>query len=196
MIKNSLSIILEKILKVAHQLRLKIVLMGGIATSFYTQPRATFDIDGIISLDEGKINSLLKRLEGLGFILDRKKTIKFIEGLPLITLYHPLYKIYVDFFLAKNEFQHEIVRRAKKIKVGAGSLFIISCEDLILLKLKVQREKDLEDVRQIILENRKRLDWRYLYQWAKRLGVEVFLKDELRSLRLSFPKESKGKGND
>lgn len=181
MIQNSLSKVLEKILKIADKLKIKIVIMGGIATSFFTKPRATYDIDGLISLDEKKLDNFLNAFKRFGF---KSYKIKSIEGLPFITLYQPKSKIYIDLFLAKNDFQREIIRRAKRVKFNKLNLFIISCEDLILTKLKVQREKDLEDVRCMILENKEDLDFDYLYKWAKILKVEVFLKDELKSLDL------------
>lgn len=182
MIENSLSSVLEKVIKVSGKLKAKVVLIGGIATSFFAQPRATYDIDGVISLDEKKLDIFLDAFKKAGFEFDKKKPIKSIQGLPFVTFYYPMHKIYVDFFIAKNEFQKGIIKRSKKIKFGDLNLFIVSAEDLILLKLQVQREKDIEDVRQIILENKKKLDFQYLNKWAKLLRVDVFLKDELESL--------------
>ena len=59
---------------------------------------------------------------------------------------------------------------------------MIAQEDLILLKLQAGRERDVEDIRNIILENAGSLDFKYLKKWAKELGLEVFLNDELKSL--------------
>ena len=86
--------------------------------------------------------------------------------------------------MIKTKFQHEVLRRAKKGKLGKLNLHIISAEDLILIKLQAGREKDIEDIRQIILENSPRLDFVYLGKWAKLLEVDIFLKDELKSLGL------------
>jgi len=185
MIQNPLSKVLKRIIKISHKLKVKVVIMGGIATSFYTLPRATYDIDSIVSVEERKLSKFLNAFKIKGFKFSKKEPIKLIGDLPFITLYHPKYKIYIDFFLSKNEFQKEIVRRAKRTKLGKLNLFIISCEDLILTKLKVGREKDLDDVREMILENKKILDFGYLHKWAKILEVEVFLKDELKSLKLN-----------
>lgn len=62
-------------------------------------------------------------------------------------------------------------------------MFIISPEDLILVKLQSGREKDTEDIREIILENIS-VSFKYLRSWAKLLKVDTFLRDELESLGL------------
>ena len=181
MTRNILLIVLEKLMKLAHRSKIKIVLMGGIAISLFAKPRATYDIDGMVSSKEENLKDFLSLLKESGFKFDSKQPIKFIKGLPFITFYYPRYKTYVDLFVAQNKFQNEVLKRAKEVKLGKLHLSIISPEDLILLKLQTGREKDLEDIREIILEKRKNLDFVYLKKWAKALGVDVFLKDELRS---------------
>lgn len=184
MTKNILFTVLEKLVKISRIYKVKMVLMGGIATSIFARPRATYDIDAIISLPEEHLKDFLGSLQSNGFKFDTKQPIKSIQGLPFITLYYPVYKTYVDFFIAKNKFQYEILKRAKRVKLGKLILHVISPEDLILVKLQTAREKDLEDVREIILENKSRLNFKYLKKWSALLNVGVFLKDELKSLRL------------
>lgn len=185
MIKNILFIVLEKLVKISKMYKVKIVLMGGVATSVFARPRATYDIDAIISLPKEHLKEFLDLLKSNGFKFDTKRPVKSIQGLPFITLYHPVYKTYVDFFIAQNKFQYEILKRARRIKLDKLILYVISPEDLILMKLQTGREKDLEDVREIILENKSKLDFKYLKKWAKLLKVGIFLKDELRSLGLN-----------
>ncbi|MCD6584031.1 MAG: nucleotidyltransferase [Candidatus Omnitrophica bacterium] len=179
--KNSLSLLLKKIVKCAEKCKIKVVFIGGIAISYFSIPRATYDIDGIVSWEDKKMKEFIKALKKEGF---KREQIKNLKDFLFITFYHPRYRIYVDFFLATSEFQKTILRRAKKVKIDKTDLSIASCEDLILLKLLVQREKDLEDVRELIKENKESLDFLYLNKWAKLLGVEFFLKDEIRSLNL------------
>ncbi|MDP2940410.1 MAG: nucleotidyltransferase [Candidatus Omnitrophota bacterium] len=185
MTKNILFLVLEKLVKLSRKSQAKLVLMGGIATSVFTQPRATYDIDGIIALTQRDLKSFLTLLKENGFKFDTKQPVKSIQGLPFITFYYPKHKTYVDLFLARNEFQYSILKRAKKIKFQNLDLCIISPEDLILVKLQTGREKDMEDIRQIILANKSKLDFVYLRKWAKLLNVRIFLKDELRSLGLA-----------
>lgn len=184
MTKNILLIVLEKLMKVSRHSKTKIVLMGGIATSIFARPRATYDIDGMASLEREDLKRFLILLKRNGFKFDQKHPVRSIQGLPFLTFYYPQYKTYVDIFIAKSEFQHEVLKRARKVRLGRLNLYIISPEDLILIKLQAGREKDIEDIREVVTENISKLDFDYLGKWAKALNVDIFLKDELRGLHL------------
>lgn len=184
MAKNILLTVLSELLKVCKDHKTKIVLMGGMAVSVYARPRATYDIDGIISIKEEQIKGFLNMLKEAGFKYDKKKPVKFIQNLPFITLCYAKYKTYVDLFIAGNEFQENILTRAKKVRFNKMALNIISLEDLVIIKLQTGRERDLEDVRDMISENKGKIDLRYLKKWAQALNVHIFLEDELKSLRI------------
>lgn len=87
------------------------------------------------------------------------------------------FKVYVDLFLARSDFQIQIVNRSRSVKVDALTLNIISPEDLVLVKLLTGRTKDTEDIRQILVENADKLDFEYLNRCSNNLGVNVFLSD-------------------
>ena len=180
MAKNILLTVLSELLKVCKDHKIKIVLMGGMAVSVYARPRATYDIDGIISIKKEQIKGFLNMLKEAGFKYDKKKPVKFIQSLPFITLCYV--KTYVDLFIAGNEFQENVLARAKKIRFNKMALNIISIEDLVLIKLQTGRERDLEDVRDMISENKGKIDLGYLKKWAHSLNVHIFLEDELKSL--------------
>lgn len=63
MTKNILLTVLKKLLKVSQETKLKIAFMGGIATSVFGRSRATYDIDGIISLSEQDLKDFLGSLK-------------------------------------------------------------------------------------------------------------------------------------
>jgi predicted nucleotidyltransferase len=182
MAKNILLTVLSELLKVCKDHKMRIVLMGGMAVSVYARPRATYDIDGIISIKKEQINGFLNIVKEAGFRYDKKKPVKFIQSLPFITLCYD--NVYVDLFIANNEFQENVLTRAKKIRFNKMTLNIISLEDLVLIKLQTGRERDLEDVRDMISENKGKMDLRYLKKWAQLLNVHIFLEDELKSLRI------------
>jgi hypothetical protein len=139
-------------------------------------------MDGVISLDESNIRDFLSDAGRAGFKYDKKKPVKFIQGMPFMSLFYPKLKTYVDLFLGQSDFQKSLLARAKKIRFHNESINIVAPEDLILAKLISGRERDVEDVRDIITEGLKKLDFKYLHNWAKKLSVDIFLKDELKSL--------------
>lgn len=174
--------VIKEILKVCRRLKVGLVFSGGIAFSVVGRPRTTYDVDGVILVEEGNIKKLLQSFEAAGFKYDKKKPINTIRGMPFITLVYSKFKTYVDLFTAVSPFQKEIIKRRKTVKLDGLKVPLVSAEDLILLKLLAGRERDLDDVREVFLENRGKLDLTYLRRWAKVLGVEVFLKDEMESL--------------
>lgn len=182
MTKDILYAVLEKLARISRQSKTRMIIMGGLAVSVFARPRATYDIDGIISLAGKDLRKFLGLLKVNGFKFG-PSPVKYVAGLPFITFYYPPYKTYVDLFLASTEFQYEVLHRARMVRLGKLSLRLISPEDLILVKLQSGREKDLEDVKEIILTNKSKLDFTYLRKWAGLLGVDVFLSDELKSLR-------------
>lgn len=184
MISNKLVDSVIKLVTVCRKERVKIALMGGIAYSLYARPRATYDVDGIIYSGTLNIDKLLNSLKIAGFWYDINAPVKLIHGLPFITLLDKKYKIYIDLFIAQNEFQKNVLERAKYIKFYKKKINIISPEDLILIKLQTGRERDMIDTRELLSNNFQKIDIKYLKKWAKRLGISIFLKDELRSLGL------------
>ncbi len=187
MTENPLLTVFQELEAVARERGIKFVIMGGMATSIYIEPRATFDIDGIAAITDEAIPGFLEALEEKGFFSDSKNPVKVINGLSFITLYYSPAKLYVDIFLARNEFQKQIMERARSAEIDDLQLEIISPEDLIIVKLISGRPRDTEDVRRILAENKGSLDFDYLQKWAGRLGVSIFLDDEVRSLGIEGP---------
>jgi hypothetical protein len=201
MTRNDLIGVLKTLSAVARKSRVKIVLMGGMATSVYASPRATFDIDGLADIGDEALSGFLKTARGEGFTFDRRRPVKAIRDMAFLTLFSPRGGIYVDLFLARSDYQKQVIERARSVRIDGLTAHIVSPEDLILLKLLSGRPRDTEDVRQILIENKRSLDPRYLLSRARELGVHTFLQDELRSLEISFksggislnPTEKRGK---
>jgi len=184
MTKNLLVEIIKKLQQACRKSKVKIAFSGGIAVGFYGLPRATYDVDGFISLAVDDLSAVIKVLEKAGFEIYDDRLIKTIEDRKYISLLFSEYKMYVDLFIAQGEFQEGLIKRARNLKFDAVNIKVVSPEDLILLKLQAGREKDLDDVRGILQENYKVLNLKYLKKWAKKLGVLHFLNDELESLRI------------
>ena len=182
MTRDIFSTVIEKLLMIGKKTGVKIVFMGGIATNIWSRPRVTYDIDAIMILPENKKEVFLIHCKKSGLKYDKKEPLKSIHGMPFLTLVY--FKTFVDIFIAKGRFQESVIKRAKGIKFNKKTLYVASCEDLILLKLLSGRNKDMEDIREIIEENKDKIDFKYLKETAKDINVYLFLEDELKSLRL------------
>ena len=185
MIQENLLNALDKILKVVSREHISVMFMGGIAVSLWGQPRTTYDIDAVIGISGSEADKFLLEASKQNFAYDKKKPVKIIQKSAFITLAYPLktHKIYIDLFLASDEYQKLALSRRKEINLSGRKIPVISAEDLILYKLLAGRTKDIDDVREIFASQKGKLDMKYIRKWADKLGVITFLNDELRSLK-------------
>ncbi|MEW6608711.1 MAG: nucleotidyl transferase AbiEii/AbiGii toxin family protein [bacterium] len=182
-ITNILLDIIAKILKITQNEQIPIMFMGGLAISVWAEPRATYDIDGVIDIERSNLENFLKELTKEGFIYDKSNPIKLIQNLPFITLIYPIeeQEIYIDLFLAKSRYSKEALVRKQNVKIGNLTIPVIAPEDTILYKLLAGRTRDIEDIHQILIIQRGKLDLKYMMKWAEKLGIKTFLNDEVKS---------------
>ena len=58
--------------------------------------------------------------------------------------------------------EREAIRRARPMQVGGREVSVASVEDLILVKLVSEREKDTEDARRLLARFKGKIDTAYL----------------------------------
>jgi hypothetical protein len=156
--------------------------MGGLAVRALAIPRPTNDVDLTIACDLQLLPELLRAWESeciqvpeiyhTGWV-DR------IAGLPLIQLKTPVDKkqfVDLDIFLCETPFQRSLLSRRQRVEIeddtnlGHHAIWIVSVEDLILLKLVANRPRDHLDVADILFVQGQ-LDETYLRHWATELGI-------------------------
>lgn len=176
MTRKNIETVIKKVISVANKVKTKIVFIGGIAINILLKPRTTYDIDFFVSLfSEDKIKIFLNQLTNIGFKMS--SPVKLFQNFKFVSLYDKNSKIYLDIFFPVTEFQNNVIRRAKKVKFGKYSFYVATAEDMILLKLLSLRERDMEDVRELL---QKKIDLEYLKRTAKKLGVIDLLSSELK----------------
>ncbi|TKS59145.1 MAG: hypothetical protein EWM72_02460 [Nitrospira sp.] len=145
-------------------------LIGALALSAWGQPRATKDIDLLILLDEESQGEFLKELASRGFLKDeaRSEHNPMLRG-TLVRLYSG--DVPIDLLAPRDAQEEEALTRRRMIEVEGLSLWTISPEDLVLMKLKAGRPYDFGDVTTVLVRQGDALDLEYLFRWAKRLGV-------------------------
>jgi hypothetical protein len=158
--------------------------MGGIAVRVYGIPRPTYDLDFTIALDRDDLGRLYTAAEERGFTIPdqyRSGWVDQVAGMPLvkIRLYVAGSGIDVDLFLAESAFQQSVVARRREEDVDGTPIWLVSPEDLILLKLVANRARDVADVGDVLFMQGT-LDVDYLRQWASDLGVLGGLEDALK----------------
>jgi predicted nucleotidyltransferase len=158
--------------------------MGGLAVRVHGIPRATYDIDFTLSIDRERLPELYTELRARGYTVPEVYDggwVDQVAGMALVKfrLYLGERGIDVDVFLAESDYQRELLSRRQQHSVDGLTAWIVSAEDLILLKLVAGRPRDLADIGDVLFVQ-GRLDEAYLRRWADRLGVQARLDDALR----------------
>lgn len=168
------------------RLQVPYAVMGGLAVRAYGVPRPTYDVDVTLAILEDRLPALYDAVEAAGYTVPdayRRGWVDRLAQMPLVK-----FRIYrgtleesvdVDLFLMETAFQRKTMERRLLTDVeNIGKTWIISPEDLILLKLVAGRPRDwgdIEDVRFMCGD----MDEAYLRHWAERLGVLASLEDVL-----------------
>jgi hypothetical protein len=148
-------------------------LIGAVALGAWGRPRATQDLDFLILAEAQAREELLSHLSSTGIVIneqwqDANPTAKgrvtrfFSRTAPK----YPLDVIYVS-----DPQEREAVNRKRLASVHGLSLWVVSPEDLMLLKLKAGRPIDFDDVMGVVKNPHLQLDLAYLWGWADRLGI-------------------------
>lgn len=122
-------------------------MIGAIASGIYGLPRTTYDIDILLYIEKMKIPTFLKGLKDKGFSFDEKHiALELKEG--YLSEVH--YKnVRIDILLPILPYFKRVIERANTFCLFGNEIRFATCEDLIILKLLSNRERDREDVKEI-----------------------------------------------
>jgi hypothetical protein len=159
-----------------ERLCLEYAVMGGFAVRVYAIPRPTYDLDFTIAIERASLAQLFAAVKELGWTVpdeyERGWTDR-VGGMPVVKFRQYLEGngIDIDVFLAENEFQRQLLARRRQEQVNGFSTWVVSVEDLILLKLISYRTRDIADIGDIRF-TQGQLDNGYLRHWAAELRVQ------------------------
>lgn len=156
---------------------------GSVASSLQGEPRATNDIDIVVSMPGSRVRAFAETL-GSDFEVDQQMLRQALASggcaniffLPMVTK--------VDIFGLGSAPYDEIEfarRRRVRVRSAGDEIFIKSPEDTILRKLLWYREggevseKQWRDVVEVLRVSGPTLDPAYLGEWASRIGVAALL---------------------
>lgn len=158
-----------------ERLGIPYALIGGLAVSVHGIPRPTHDLDFTISLDRGRVQVLFEAAAELGYTVSDEFTKGWVDqvgGMPLVRVRQWLRgrSVDIDIFLAETRLQASLLARRSRLEVDGVPVWVVSPEDLILLKLIASRPRDIGDVMDIFLAQGQ-LDEEYLRKWASELNL-------------------------
>jgi hypothetical protein len=128
-------------------------LLGGVAVSLISQPRATRDIDACILADQDLWPSLIDSGKRYGFVPRIDDALAFAERSRVFLLAHQPSGIKVDISVAALPFEQEMLSRAATIAVGDFNVKVPTPEDLVISKAVAHRPRDLVDIGSILVSH-------------------------------------------
>lgn len=136
------------------------MLIGGHANAVWGEPRATLDVDVTIWTSEQQANDVLRILKPHFSCLveDPESFVSDVRVLPLISDQG----VRVDLIFGLLPFEEQAIRRARVVGLGGAEVRVCSPEDLILMKIISERQRDLDDARGVTLVRYADLDLAYL----------------------------------
>lgn len=154
----------RKFLSALEKAKVKYAIIGGVAAIFYGRPRTTVDLDVVVLIEE--IEEFCKLLKKEGFEIKREEFEKLLEEKQHITIFLKNSPFRVDLKGIYSSLDEASLKRRRKVKIFEKNAWVESPEDLIVAKLVYGSTQDLEDVRAILLRQKK-LNWRYLKKRAR-----------------------------
>lgn len=129
--------------------------MGGVAVRAYAVPRPTYDIDLKLTVARSELPKLFERLKKQDYVIPEvyeSGWIDEVKGLKVLKLVRYIRDktIDVDLFLSETKYQAEVMIRRQLAEAEDRKLWLVSPEDLVLLKLLAGRPRDLGDVTDVL----------------------------------------------
>ncbi len=157
------------------------MLVGAFSSNVYGYPRATKDADIVIKYEDGVLSKLCSSL-GDDFKLDRQTGFEVMTGSIRNVLTYVPTKFDIELFrLGEDPHHQERFSRRRRLHLPDLQIeaVIPTAEDVVIQKLRWQRDKDLADVRIVLAVQAARLDWTYIQYWTDQHGTTDLL-DRLR----------------
>ena len=154
------------------------MLVGGVAVGIWGEPRATVDLDFLVSVSIDSFDLLKEKLrESNRFVFIHEQPMVFEKVALLRATLKSNPDISVDFLFADSVFKKEALKRKLTVSVMGFPVHIAAPEDLILLKLLSGRPQDRLDAKRILEIQKGNLDHAYLKKWKDHLLPETSFPD-------------------
>ncbi len=153
------------------------MLTGSLASSLYGVPRATNDIDFVVSPTRAQLESLLQFLKRLGLFVQEEQAFEALRNGSMFNVIDFRNSWKVDFIVRKNrEFNIGEFERRTPYEVGGMRLTIASPEDVIISKLEWSRssesDRQIEDAAGVLQYQRGKLKIEYIEKWVEILQLQ------------------------
>lgn len=160
--------VLGRVVEVLDDLGVEHMLVGAFSAVAYGLARATKDADFVVACEPRRVVEIATAL-GSDFALERQIQFETLTQSKRNVVTHRPSGFAIEFFYLNPDPHHqERFRRRRRglISQGGRAVWLPTAEDVVIQKLRWQREKDIADVRNVIAVCGATLDWEYLRYWT------------------------------
>jgi hypothetical protein len=142
-------------------------LFGAQAVTIWGRPRLTTDVDVTVEIASTGSEGLVAALGGAGFQLSEAFSAEFVRRTRVLPLIHRDSTMPLDVVLAGPGLEEQFLDRVIDVRLGDFAVPVISPEDLVVTKVLAGREKDVGDIRGVLLARGDSLDLGYIRHTLK-----------------------------
>lgn len=144
-------------------------LIGGLAVSAWSPPRATMDVDLLVLAKTENLDHLVQALCDAGMNAELRRG-GFDDPVPFL-----IRADFLDIVVATKKYEAEAVEQSIAVNIAGRDIPVASPEYLIILKLKAGGPRDLLDVKELLATNL--VDKVLLVDLAARYRVNTLLQE-------------------
>ena len=151
------------------------MISGSVAANYYTIPRMTRDIDVVIELEQGDVETFVGLFES-DFYISREVIKNEVSRRGMFNLIHNRHVIKIDFIVKKSSaYQQSAFSRKKEVIIEQSPVWFVTAEDLVISKLLWAKDShseiQLKDVANL-MQTVDNLDVKYIDGWVRELSLE------------------------
>ncbi len=157
-----------------NSLNIRYMVTGSVISSYYGFPRATHDVDVVISLSGSDAEKIRFELEKDFYISDIDHAIQHKQ---MFNMIHQESQLKVDCWILdeRNDFRLHAFQSRTQTTILGILIPIISKEDLVISKLLWYRDSEseiqLRDIEGILLSSGTTFNHNYVEEWCSKLSV-------------------------
>lgn len=159
------------------------MLVGSFSSNYYGVPRSTHDADFVVQLEREAFSRLMRALPP-EVKLDPQLSFETVTGTSryIATVADCAFKMEL-FILSDDPHDQTRFGRRRSVELLGRKTYLATAEDVVIQKLRwldrARRNKDLDDLRNVIAVSGNVLDWDYIHGWCDKHGTREKL-DEIR----------------
>jgi len=154
------------------------MLTGSFASAYYGIPRATQDIDFVVTAAPAQLRTFVQLLPSDEYYADLDAALEAQRRQSLFNVIDLASGWKIDLIMRRSRpFSDEEFGRRRRISLSGIDLFVASAEDVVVSKLEwaklAQSQRHIEDVAGILKMRWDSLDHAYLDKWVADLGLKT-----------------------